>query len=163
MGNRATEETNGPGENGLVVSSEMHETSLDTVLADMASFPRTEPSLQKHLLISEHISHCLQTLMRLAATDGGKTKMSKCVRYFQRHDAFARPGQEQKQLGSPAPQFFLTNVALLNKTRSLHISGGLSHLLPFLFSHVFYPLCLFSFSLLLLRRTISWHSFCRGH
>lgn len=103
MENRATEETNGPGENGLVVSSEMHETSLDTVLADMASFPRTEPSLQKRLLIREHISHCLQTLMRLAATDGGKTKMSKRGRHFQSRDTFARPGQEQKQLETLLP------------------------------------------------------------
>lgn len=98
MENGVTEETNEPGENGLVVSSEMHETALDTVLADMASFPRTEPSLQKHLLIREQISHCLQTLMSLAATDGGKTKMSKCGCYFQNRDTLARPGREQRRV-----------------------------------------------------------------
>lgn len=43
---------------------------LDTVLADMASFPRTEAFLHKNLLIREHISHCLWTLMSLAGTKG---------------------------------------------------------------------------------------------
>lgn len=52
----------------------MHESGLETVLADMASFLRTEPFLQKDLLIREHISLCLWMLMSLAVTTGGKTK-----------------------------------------------------------------------------------------
>lgn len=50
---------------------------LDTASADMASFPRTEAFLQKHSLIREHISHCLWTLMSLAATKARKQRREK--------------------------------------------------------------------------------------
>lgn len=51
---------------------------LDTVLADMASFPRTEPFFfQKNLLIRGHISHCLGTLMSLRRNQEWKNKADK--------------------------------------------------------------------------------------
>lgn len=78
-------------ENRGVVILEMHESELETVLADMASFPRTEPFLQKGLLIREHISLCLWMLMSLAVTTGGKTKTALDGKVKHVQDANRKP------------------------------------------------------------------------
>lgn len=78
----------------------MHETGFGYSVRWHGQLPKDRSLLQKHLLIREHISHCLWTLMSLAATKGRKTKTRKSRPWIQKCNASTRGAERTWQPAS---------------------------------------------------------------